>query len=564
MFQTTILVKYCSSELFEIFRGTNIGILTLKSADCASLASQILHTLKNLTKLVLWGTYSGRCTLQLPDILQCISLQEVECSAEWLCNLLISLSSFDHYVECELWDVVLQPCEFSCGDDSKTHISDLRLEMLSFDMSNMTIFVKNGSVELFETLRDTDIGTLNLFTADCASLASKILYTLKKLKKLILWGTYSERCTLQLSATLQCISLHKVECSAEWLCSLLIALSSLDHSVQCELWDVVLQPCEFSCGDDSTHISDLLLEMLSFDMSNMTIVVENCSVELFEILRDTNIGTLNLFTADCVSLASKILYTPKKLKKLILWGTYSERCTLQLPATLQCISLDKVECSAEWLCSLLIELSSLDQSVECELWDVVLQPCEDECGGDYQTHVSDLRSEMVSLDMSQTTILVKNGSSELFEIFRGTNIGILTLKSADCASLASQFLHTLKNLTKLVLWGTYSGRCTLQLPDTLQCISLQEVECSAEWLCSLLIALSSLDHSVKCKLCDVVLQPCQDASGDDSHVHVSDLRFEILSCDMSLIEIYLNNGSVKLFEICRGTNIGILKLKTAV
>ncbi|KAH3811107.1 hypothetical protein DPMN_139510 [Dreissena polymorpha] len=171
---------------------------------------------------------------------------------------------------------------------------------------------------------------------------------------------------------------------------------------------------------------------------------------------------------------------------------------------------------------------------------------------------------MASLDMSQTAILVKNGSSELFEIFRGTNIGILTLKSTDCASLASQILHTLKKLTKLVLWGTYSGRCTLQLPDTLQCISLQEVECSAEWLCSLLISLSSLDHSVQCELYDVVLQSCEDASGYDSHVHVSDLRSEILSCDMSLIEIYLNNGSFELFEICRGTNIGILKLKTAV
>ncbi|KAH3811280.1 hypothetical protein DPMN_139689 [Dreissena polymorpha] len=160
-----------------------------------------------------------------------------------MCSLLIELSSLDHFVECELWDVVLQPCEFSCGDDAKTHSSDLRLEMLSFDMSNMTIFVKNGSVELFEILRDTNIGTLNLFTADCVSLASKIMYTLKKLKKLILWGTYSGRCTLQLPDTLQCILLQEVKCSAEWLCSLLTELSSLDHFVECGLWDVVLQPC---------------------------------------------------------------------------------------------------------------------------------------------------------------------------------------------------------------------------------------------------------------------------------------------------------------------------------
>ncbi|KAH3811117.1 hypothetical protein DPMN_139522 [Dreissena polymorpha] len=296
-------------------------------------------------------------------------------------------------------------------------------------MSEIEVLVQNGSVELFEIFRGTNIGILRLKTAECASLASKMLYTLKKLTKLYLWGTYSERYTLQLPATLQCISLQTVECSAEWLCGLLISLSSLDHSVKCELYNVVLQPCEDASGDDShVHVSDLRSEILSCDMSLIEIYVNNGSVELFEIFRGSNIGILNLKTAECAFFASKILYTLKKLTKLYLWGTYSERCTLQLPATLKCISLQVVECSAEWLCSLLIALSSLDHSVQCELWDFVLQPCEDECGGDSQTHVSDLRSQMVSLDMSQTTIFVQNGSSELFEkIFRGTNMRLFSL-----------------------------------------------------------------------------------------------------------------------------------------
>ncbi|KAH3811245.1 hypothetical protein DPMN_139652 [Dreissena polymorpha] len=553
-----------SVELFEIFRGTNIGILNLITAECASLASKILYTLKKLTKLYLWGTYSERCTLQLPATLQYISLQEVECSAEWLCGLLISLSSLDHSVECELPDVVLQPCAEECGDDSQARISDSRSEIPLHDMSEIEVLVENGSVELFEIFRGTTIGILTLKTAECASLASKILFTLKKLTKLYLWGTYSERCTLQLPDTLQCISLQRVECSAEWLYSLLIALSSLDHSVRCELWDVVLQPCAEECGDDShARISDSRSEIPLHDMSEIELFVKNGSVELFEIFRGTNIGISMMETAECASLASKILYTLKKLTKLYFRGTYSERCTLQLPATLQCISLQEVECSAEWLCSLLIALSSLDHSVKCELWDVVLQPCEDASEDDSHVHVSDSRSKILSCDMSLIEIYLNNGSVELLEIFRGTNIGILKLKTAECASLASKILYTLKKLKKLYLWGTYSERCTLQLPATLQCISLQRVECSAEWLCSLLIALSSLDHSVKCALWNVVLQPCEDASGDDSHVHVSDLRSKILSCDMSLIEIVLNNGSVELFEIFRGTTIGILILTTA-
>ncbi|KAH3811281.1 hypothetical protein DPMN_139690 [Dreissena polymorpha] len=123
--------------------------------------------------------------------------------------------------------------------------------MMSLDMTHMTIYVENGSVELFEILRDTSIGILVLRTADCASSASRIMCTLKKLTKLFLWGTYSERCTVQLPKTLECISLQKVECSAEWLCSLFIALSSLEHSVQCEMYDVVLQSFEYSCGGES-------------------------------------------------------------------------------------------------------------------------------------------------------------------------------------------------------------------------------------------------------------------------------------------------------------------------
>ncbi|KAH3811106.1 hypothetical protein DPMN_139509 [Dreissena polymorpha] len=193
--------------------------------------------------------------------------------------------------------------------------------------------------------------------------------------------------------------------------------------------------------------------MMSFDMSNMTIFVKNGSVELFEILPDTNIGTLNLLTADCVSLASKIMYTLKKLKKLILWGTYSERCTVQLPKTLECISLQKVECSADRLCSLLIALSSLDHFVRCHYLDVVLQPWEYSSGGDSQTHVSDLRSEMPSLDMTHMPIDVENGSVELFEILRDTSIGILVLRTEDCASSASRIMCTLKKLTKLFCGG---------------------------------------------------------------------------------------------------------------
>ncbi|KAH3753220.1 hypothetical protein DPMN_187854 [Dreissena polymorpha] len=91
-------------------------------------------------------------------------------------------------------------------------------------------------------------------------------------------------------------------------------------------------------------------------MSNIEILVDSGSKELFEIFRDTSIGILDLRTADCVSLTSEILPILIKLEKLYLWGTFMSRCDLQMPSSLKRISFKTGECSSEWLCSLLIKL----------------------------------------------------------------------------------------------------------------------------------------------------------------------------------------------------------------
>ncbi|XP_052222411.1 uncharacterized protein LOC127838614 isoform X1 [Dreissena polymorpha] len=545
-------------EISKALHHTSIQELNCIGQFDVSSCSYVLPSLSQLTYLRIEDT-SFLQDIALPETIQNIVLSKCECSSEWLCSLLISLSSLDHPVECDLWDVVLQLSEDIRGDEAHTHISDLRSQILSHDLSNIEILVKNGSKELFELLRDTSIGILKLRTANCASLASEILHTLNKLTKLYLWGTYTGRCDLRLPASLQCISLQEGECSSEWLCSLLISLSSLDHPVECELWDVVLQLSEDIRGDEAhTHISDLRSQILSHDLSNIEILMNNGSKELFELLRDTSIGILDLRTANCASLASEILHTLNKLTKLYLRGTYTGRCDLRLPASLQCISLVDVKCSSEWLCSLLITLSSLDHPVKCELWNVVLQLSEDIRGDEAHTHISDLRSQILSHDLSNIKILVKNGSRELFELLRDTSIGILKLRTADCASLASEIIHTLNKLTKLYLRGTYTGRCDLRLPASLQCISLQEGEWSSEWLCSLLITLSSLDHPVQCELWDVVLHLSEDIRGDKAHTHISDLRSQILSHDLSNVVIFVKNGGTELFELLRDTSIGSL------
>ncbi|XP_052284131.1 uncharacterized protein LOC127880772 [Dreissena polymorpha] len=302
-----ILVENGNMGLFELLRETSTRILDLRTAECASFASAILHTFNKLAKLYLNGTYMGRCQLNLPDSLQCIRLQKVECSSEWLYGLLITLSLLDHPVTCEMWDVVLQSTEQSNLDESHIPVSDLRSKLCSSDMSNIKILVEHGNMGLFELLRETSTRILDLGTAECASFASAILHTFNKLTKLYLNGTYMGRCDLNLPDSLQCISLQKVECSSEWLYGLLITLSLLDHHVTCEMLDVVLQSTEISNEDDS-HIPeyDLRSKLCSSDMSNIAILVVNGNIGLFELLRETSTRIQDLRTAECASFASAI------------------------------------------------------------------------------------------------------------------------------------------------------------------------------------------------------------------------------------------------------------------
>ncbi|KAH3715787.1 hypothetical protein DPMN_058500 [Dreissena polymorpha] len=343
-------------------------------------------------------------------------------------------------------------------------------------MKHIALFVHDGNSDLYNLVRCISIEKLLLGSTACVSLASEILHTLNKLKQLFLMGTYTGRCDLKLPASLKCIRLDKVECSSDWLCSVLITICSLGQPVELQLGNVVLQSSkETHSGEPPAHVSDLRSEILSCDMSNIMIIVKYCSKELFDILRDTSIGILELEIADCVSLASEIMFTLSKQTHLILSGTYTGRSFRKLPALLTCFCLKKVECSYEWLCILLITLSLLTHPVTCVLWDVVLQPSEETREDDSHLHVSDLRSEILSCDLSNITILMNNVSKELLEILRHASIGILDIRTAE--SLSSDIVHTLNKLKQIYLRGTYTGRCDLRLPASLQCISLQKVEC---------------------------------------------------------------------------------------
>ncbi|KAH3751253.1 hypothetical protein DPMN_185806 [Dreissena polymorpha] len=134
------------------------------------------------------GTYTGRCDLKLPLSLQCFSLQKGECSSEWLCSLLITLSSLDHSVKFELCDA------------------------LQNDLSNIEILVKNGCQELFELLLDTIIGSLIVIAVDSCTLEAVMKTKLRMLKKINLLGTYLARFEYDIPQPVEFMNLHEGTC----------------------------------------------------------------------------------------------------------------------------------------------------------------------------------------------------------------------------------------------------------------------------------------------------------------------------------------------------------------
>ncbi|XP_052238739.1 uncharacterized protein LOC127850050 isoform X2 [Dreissena polymorpha] len=438
-----LLVENGNRKLFDLLHGTRIGALTLVTSDDVSFAADILHTLCKLEKLNIWGTITDLCAIQLPPMLQVLSLHRVICSTEWLGSLLIQLSSLQYQVECVLIDNAVNTSYEADGQD--TVLSVARSKLLSCDMSHVELGVGNGSSDLYELLRGTSIGAFTLATSDDVSLAADILPTLNNLKKLNILGTFKDRCAIQLPPKLQVLSLQRVICSTEWLGSLLIQLSSLQYQVECVLIDNAVNTSYEADGQD-TVLSVARSKLLSCDMSHVELGVSNGSRDLYEQLRGTSIGALTLATSDDVSLAADILPTLNNLKKLNILGTFKDRCAIQLPPKLQVLSMQEGECSTEWLGSLFIQLSSLQHQVDCNFFDIAVNTSYAADGQD--TALSVARRELLSCDMSHVTLYASNGSSDLYELLRGTSIGALTLATSDDVSLAADILPTLNNLKK--------------------------------------------------------------------------------------------------------------------
>ncbi|XP_052259591.1 uncharacterized protein LOC127863953 isoform X2 [Dreissena polymorpha] len=436
-------------------------------------------------------------------------------------------------------------------------MSDVHSELLSCDMSRIKLIVENGNRDLYELLRGTSIEILELTTTDDVSLAADILPTLSKLETLNICGTFKDRGCVQFPPMLKRLNLCEVKCSTEWFGSLLIKLASLHHQVKCYLFDAAVNN-RYTEDGLVVSMSDVHSELLSCDMSRIKLIVENGNRDLYELLRGTSIEILELTTTDDVSLAADILPTLSKLETLNICGTFKDRGCVQFPPMLKRLNLCEVKCSTEWFGSLLIKLASLHHQVRCYLLDADVNNRYTEDG--LVVSMSDVHSELLSCDMSRIDLLVRNGSRDLYELLRGTSIGILSFETTDDVSLAADILPTLSKLETLHIRWTFKDRGCVQLPPTLKRLTLSKVKCSTEWFGSLLIKLASLQHRVQCFLFDAVVNNRYAEDGLD--VSMSDVQSELFTCDMSRIYLFVENGNTDLYGLLRGTSIGNITINT--
>ncbi|KAH3828464.1 hypothetical protein DPMN_130437 [Dreissena polymorpha] len=181
-------------------------------------------------------------------------------------------------------------------DDSNTSESDSRSEMLSRDMSNISIDITNGICVVYEMLRDTSLGRPYLRTTENFTLASTIFPTLTVLKEIFIWGTFIERCENPLPTSLKFVVVQESTCSKDWLCSVLIRLATLQHNVR-----FYFRQCDVISSEDSCEL------VRPENVSNITFEVVKDSFGLYETFTIIPITSLTMTQITCIDMLSQTI-----------------------------------------------------------------------------------------------------------------------------------------------------------------------------------------------------------------------------------------------------------------
>ncbi|KAH3825147.1 hypothetical protein DPMN_127020 [Dreissena polymorpha] len=205
---------------------------------------------------------------------------------------------------------------------------------------------------------------------------------------------------------------------------------------------------------NKSDVRSLILERNVLQTSEILIVLQHSTVSLKRVkttvtpeinkaLQQTSIEELHCIGKIDVPSLSLVLPSLSYLTYLhIEESTFKDK--IVLPDTVKHFSLFTCTCNSVFLQRLLLHLSSFKHDVQCDLRLVSATDCN--------THL--FESEILASDMSNITLSVKQGNTELYGLLRCTSIGKLALLTDDDVALASNILSTLSKIKQLYLHGT--------------------------------------------------------------------------------------------------------------
>ncbi|XP_052218511.1 uncharacterized protein LOC127836095 [Dreissena polymorpha] len=294
----------------------------------------------------------------MPASLQCISFDDGECSSEWLCSFLITLSEVHHQVECTMFNFLVKTSDTESRIETDSTV--IRSELLSCDLSHVKLNVDHNSKVPFELIRSTNINSLLLTANDDASLDVVTQSSLTMLKEIRFKGIHMTRFDHKLPSTLQFMILCDGYCSPDWLKSLMIHLSTLGHTVRLYLYEYAL----VSSGESNAMALEPPI-LKCEDLSNIKLELMKDSPGLYETLPTINITSLNMTQIERPDILLHTLPLLTHLQQLRM--CLKQYTVMKLPGSIKYVFIIYTTFSHSSLQHFVQDMYTAQHNVQCKL-----------------------------------------------------------------------------------------------------------------------------------------------------------------------------------------------------
>ncbi|XP_052259411.1 uncharacterized protein LOC127863791 [Dreissena polymorpha] len=216
-------------------------------------------------------------------------------------------------------------------------------------------------------------------------------------------------------------------------------------------------------------------------------------MELFGILRDLSVGSVNVTVCDEHTLSLVTQSELLMLKEIRLQGIYSTELKYTFPVSLQFLILEKGSCSSDWLYGLLIHLSTLGHSVRLFLLEFLVSNTQSP---------SEIDSKLPTLrcaDLSSVKLEVMKDCPGLYESLPTMNITSLNMTQIDHADMLSQILPRLIHLEQLRIC-LHNYYMDMRMPKSIKYVFVIFKTLSPSSLRHFVQNMLTTNHTVNCKL----------------------------------------------------------------